>query len=64
MTQTTPPALMTVEEFRSWSRMGRTRIYELLGSGELKAIKIGRRTLIPSEAAQAWLEAQPSYLDA
>lgn len=55
------PALMTIEEFRSWSRMGRTKIYALLGSGELTAVKIGRRTLIKTEAAEAWLNAQPGY---
>lgn len=56
------PAMMTIEEFRAWSRLGRTRIYELLGSGELAAIKIGRRTLITSEAAEAWFKAQPAYM--
>lgn len=56
-----PPPFMTIQEFQAWSRLGRTKIYELLASGDLKAIKVGRRTLISSKAAQAWLDAQPAY---
>lgn len=41
MPQTIVPAHMTINEFSSWARLGRTRIYELIGSGELKAIKLG-----------------------
>ena len=61
MAQQNLPAMMTIAEFRSWSRMGRTKIYELLGSGELAAVKIGRRTFITSDAAEAWFKAQPAY---
>jgi hypothetical protein len=61
MAQQNLPAMMTISEFLSWSRMGRTKIYELLGSGELAAIKIGRRTFITSDAAEAWFKAQPAY---
>lgn len=61
MNKLSRPALMTIEEFRSWSRLGRTKIYAMLGSGELAAVKIGRRTFIRTEAAEAWLKAQPSY---
>lgn len=58
------PAVMSIIEFMAWSRLGRTKVYELIGSQELRAIKSGRRTLIPVEAAKAWLEAQPVYRDA
>lgn len=58
------PPFMTIEEFRAFSRLGRTKIYEILGSGELQAIKVGRRTLISSEAARAWLAGQPAYRSA
>jgi excisionase family DNA binding protein len=34
---------------------GRTTIYEALGSGALKSIKIGKRRLITIEALRAWL---------
>ena len=55
------PALLTINEFKTWSRLGRTKVYELIGSEELRAIKIGRRTFIPVEAAKSWLEAQPDF---
>ena len=60
----TTPALLTINDFMAWSRLGRTKVYELIGSEELIAVKIGRRTMIRVEAAQAWLEAQPVYRDA
>jgi excisionase family DNA binding protein len=61
MTSTITPAAMTITEFREWSRMSRTRIYEELSRGTLRAIKVGRRTLITADAANTWLAAQPRY---
>jgi excisionase family DNA binding protein len=40
------------------------KTYELINSGELRAVKVGRRTYVPVEAAQEWLAAQPVYRDA
>lgn len=57
----TPLPFMTINEFCAWTRLGRTKTYELLKSRELAAIKVGNRTLIPGEAAQAWLASQPHY---
>lgn len=56
-----PQANMSVKEFMAWSRLGRTKVYELLNADELEAIKIGRRTFIPCASAQAWLDAQQPY---
>ena len=58
------PALLTINEFKAWSRLGRTKVYELIGRNELRAIKIGRRTYIPVEAARSWLAAQPAFNEA
>ena len=33
--------------------ISRTRVYSLVNSGDLKAIKMGRRTLITRESAEA-----------
>lgn len=52
-------ATMTINEFRDWARISRTRTYELIRTGELAAVKAGRRTLIRVEAAQAWLDSLP-----
>jgi hypothetical protein len=40
--------------------MGRSSVYEALGRGDLKAIKLGVRTLIDVEAGLAWLGSMPA----
>lgn len=55
------PALMSINEFGAWSRLGRTKIYQEIGSGKLPVLKIGRRTYVRTADAQSWLE---SYADA
>lgn len=37
--------------------IGRTTLYEALGSGALRSLKIGKRRLITIEALKAWLAA-------
>jgi hypothetical protein len=54
------PAMLTINEFRQWARIGRTKIYEEIGKGALPAKKVGGRTLIPMEGAERWLASQPS----
>lgn len=53
------PVLMTIAEFCAWARIGRTKAYEEIALGALRAIKIGRRTLISAADATVWLQAQP-----
>jgi len=50
------PAVMTVQDFIRWARIGRTRVYEEINSGALQIFKIGRRTYISTVDAQAWLD--------
>lgn len=61
---TIKPACLTINEFSEWARMGKTRVYEEIGKGALQAIKVGRRTLILMESAEAWLGAQPAIGEA
>lgn len=42
----TQPAFVTVPDWCTYSGMGRTTVYELIGAGKLAARKQGRRTLI------------------
>ena len=35
--------------------LGRTTIYEAIGAGALRSVKIGKRRLITIEALKAWL---------
>ena len=48
--------LLTVKEVRYWLRVGRTRLNELLQSGELPSFKVGRRRFIRRGDAVEWLE--------
>lgn len=48
--------LLTVDEVRSWLRLGRTRINELLQSGELPSFKLGRRRMVRHGDVSDWLE--------
>ena len=48
--------LVTVDELMRWLRLGRTRTNELLRSGEIPSLKLGRRRLILVEDVVEWLE--------
>ena len=61
MSEIPTSALMTINEFRQWAKLGRTRVYGELAKGTLKAVKLGSRTLIRVDSALAWLDAQPGY---
>jgi len=39
--------------------IGRTKAYEEIAAGRLKARKVGVRTIILAEDAQAWLDSLP-----
>lgn len=42
-----------VKDFCLAFGIGRTKFYELVKDGTLKPVKIGRRTLVPSDQVQA-----------
>ncbi len=42
--------LMTVAQASAFLRLGRSRVYELMGSGELPSVRIGRSRRIPRRA--------------
>jgi len=49
------PMMLSVPEFCHSHGISRGMFYKLLGEGRgPKAVKIGRRTLISSEAAEEW----------
>jgi hypothetical protein len=50
------PAVMSINDFSAWARLGRTRIYEEINAGALPSFKIGRRRFIKATDATAWLE--------
>jgi excisionase family DNA binding protein len=50
-----PQRFYTVSELRTEARAPRQMIYEALESGELRAIRRGRRWLIPGRSVISWL---------
>jgi excisionase family DNA binding protein len=50
---TIEPLAYSVREACRVSSIGRTRLYQLIGEGQLEARKIGKRTLIPAASLRA-----------
>jgi excisionase family DNA binding protein len=50
----------TISGFCTWASVGRTLVYELIKDGQLKAIKLGGKTLISKSDARAWLASLPA----
>lgn len=52
MANETAPLAHPVQEACRRLGVGRTTLYELIGSGEIRPFKIGRKTLIPESELQ------------
>jgi excisionase family DNA binding protein len=50
----------TLEEFHRAGGPGRSRAYELIAEGKLRAVKDGNRTLIPVEEARRYIASLPT----
>jgi len=51
----TDPLLLRVEEVAQTLSLGRSKVYELIASGELPSITIGSARRVPTEALQKWI---------
>ena len=45
----------TIEEVQIATGLGRTKLYQIINSGELKARKVGKRTIILKDDLEAFL---------
>ena len=52
---------LSIEEAMTATGLGRTKLYKIINSGEIKARKIGRRTIILKDDLEAFLAGLPSY---
>jgi excisionase family DNA binding protein len=50
---------LTVEEAARALGIGRTKLFAEIAAGRLRAVKFGRRTLVPVEDARAFLASLP-----
>lgn len=50
-----PPVLLTVPEAAARLGIRRTLMYDLLGSGEVESVKVGRRRLVPADALDRYI---------
>lgn len=60
--QELPPQKLTytMKEAAAAIGIGRTTLHKAIASGELRAVKLGNRTLIPGDALRSWLDALPA----
>lgn len=54
------PALLTVHEARRQLGCGRSFLYALIGSGQLEARKLGRRTLVTGPSIERLIAGLPA----
>ncbi len=59
MSDTLSPKFATVDGWQQISGMPRRTTYEHLGRGNLRAVKVGARTLIDVPSSLAWLSSLP-----
>jgi hypothetical protein len=52
---------MSLDDFCRRYRIGRTKTYEEINAGRLKARKAGRRTIIAEDDAEEWLSLLPAF---
>ena len=52
---------LTILEFSTSYGPSRSKVYELMKHGALKAVKYGKRTYIPRDEAERWLQSLPAY---
>jgi excisionase family DNA binding protein len=53
---------LSIEETRAVTGIGRTKLYEAINSGELRARKLGKRTLILQSDLESFLSKLEDYL--
>jgi excisionase family DNA binding protein len=49
---------LKVSEVAEFLQIGRTRAYELVGSGEIPSVRIGRSVRVSRRELERWLEAR------
>jgi excisionase family DNA binding protein len=56
-----PPLGLTIFEAAQIAGIGRSTLYQALSTGQLRARKLGRRTIILHQDLRVWLDDLPAY---
>ena len=51
---------LTIKAFCERFGISHSKTYEEIAAGRLRAVKVGRKTLVPHDAASKWLAALPA----
>jgi excisionase family DNA binding protein len=51
-----------IDDAAEAANVGRSTIYEEIGRGNLRAVKVGRRSIILVEDLRKWLESRPAII--
>jgi excisionase family DNA binding protein len=52
---------LSIDETLAATGLGRTKLYQLINSGDLKARKIGKRTIVLKDDLDAFLDSLEAY---
>lgn len=55
------PVLLTITEAAAALAIGRTTVYELIGTGELDVVHIGRSSRVPADAIHEFVAAKRAH---
>jgi excisionase family DNA binding protein len=50
--------LISTGEAADWLGIGKTKLYELIGRGDIPTVRIGRAVRIPAAAIEDWVRRQ------
>jgi hypothetical protein len=54
------PAYCSIDHWSALTDMSRRSVYDALGRGDLRAIKVGSKTLVDVEFGMNWLRSRPA----
>ena len=54
------PLAVPMVKVPDWLGISRSKAYEEIAAGRLKAVKCGSKTLVPYASGEAWLDALPA----
>jgi excisionase family DNA binding protein len=54
-TVSSEPILLTVPDVQALTKLGRTKVFELIRTGQLPIVRIGRAVRIRRDALERWL---------